>query len=155
MPMTDALNSRLKDKSLLRAGCYIGGRWLETAENGTTFDVTNPANGELLAVLPNCGEAEARRAIEAAEIAQGDWAKKTGKERAAVLRWLHDLMIANADDLAAILTAEQGKPLAEARGEILCRLLRRMVCRRSQACLWRHDTRASRPTSGSPSSASR
>ena len=86
--------------------------------DGKTFEVTNPSTGEVLAVLPNMGVAEARRAIAAAETAQIEWAKKTGKARAAVLRKLYDLMMAHQDDLAAIMTAEQGKPLAEAKGEI-------------------------------------
>jgi succinate-semialdehyde dehydrogenase/glutarate-semialdehyde dehydrogenase len=119
MPITDALNTRLKDTSLLRAAAFIGGRWLETAENTGTFEVTNPSNGEVLAVLPNCGVAEAKLAIKAAEGAQAAWAKKTGKARAAVLRKLYDLMVENADDLAAIMTAEQGKPVPEAKGEVL------------------------------------
>lgn len=119
MPITDALNVRLKDRSLLRAAAFIGGRWLETAENGTTFEVTNPSTGEVLAVLPNCGVAEAKLAITAADGAQPAWAKMTGKARAAVLRKLYDLMVENAEDLAAIMTAEQGKPVAEAKGEVL------------------------------------
>jgi len=119
MPITDALKRHLKDSSVLRAAAYIGGRWLEAAENGTSFEVTNPSTGEVLAVLPNCGVAETRLAIDAARSAQADWAAKTGKARAAVLRRLYDLMVANADDLAAIMTAEQGKPVAEARGEVL------------------------------------
>jgi len=119
MPITSALNAHLKDKSLLNAAAFIGGRWLETAENGTTFEVTNPSTGEVLAVLPNCGVAEAKLAIAAAEGAQRAWAKKTGKARAAILRKLHELMVANADDLAAIMTAEQGKPVPEAKGEVL------------------------------------
>jgi len=119
MPITDALNTRLKDPSLLQAAAFIGGRWLETAENGTTFEVTNPSTGAVLAVLPNCGVAEAKLAITAAETAQQAWAKQTGKARAAVLRKLHDLMVENADDLAAIMTAEQGKPVPEAKGEVL------------------------------------
>jgi len=119
MSITDALNSHLKDKSLLRAAAFIGGRWLTTAENGTTFEVTNPSTGAVLAVLPNCGVAEAKLAITAAEAAQRGWAKKTGKARAAVLRKLYDLMVDNADDLAAIMTAEQGKPVPEAKGEVL------------------------------------
>lgn len=119
MPITHALNARLKDPSLLHAAAFIGGRWLETAENGTMFEVTNPSTGEVLAVLPNCGVAEAKLAITAAEGAQHAWAKKTGKARAAVLRKLHELMVENADDLAAIMTAEQGKPVPEAKGEVL------------------------------------
>ncbi|MBN9363348.1 MULTISPECIES: NAD-dependent succinate-semialdehyde dehydrogenase [unclassified Devosia] len=119
MSISDALTSRLTDNSLLRPAAFIGGRWLETAENGMSFEVTNPSTGAVLAVLPNCGVAEAKLAITAAEAAQRAWAKKTGKARAAVLRKLYDLMVANADDLATIMTAEQGKPLPEAKGEVL------------------------------------
>ncbi len=119
MQITDALNSHLKDKSLLRAAALIGGNWLETTENGATFEVTNPSTGAVLAVLPNCGVPEAKLAIAAAHAAQAEWAARTGKARAAVLRKLFDLMVANADDLAAIMTAEQGKPVAEAKGEVL------------------------------------
>jgi succinate-semialdehyde dehydrogenase/glutarate-semialdehyde dehydrogenase len=84
MPITDALNAHLKDKSLLKAAAYVGGRWLETAENGTTFEVTNPSTGKVLAVLPNCGVAEAKLAIAAAEAAQGGAAealRPDGRER--------------------------------------------------------------------------
>jgi succinate-semialdehyde dehydrogenase / glutarate-semialdehyde dehydrogenase len=119
MPITEALSSRLKDKDLLPAAAYVGGQWLAEAQSGETFEVTNPSTGAVLATLPNVGVAEARLAIDAAEAAQGAWAARTGKERAAILRKLHELMVANADDLAAIMTAEQGKPLAEARGEVL------------------------------------
>ena len=119
MPITDALSSRLRDEELLPAAAYIGGQWITEAESGETFDVTNPSTGAVLATLPNVGVDEARRAIVAAAAAQGAWAARTGKERAAVLRKLHELMVANADDLAAIMTAEQGKPLAEAKGEVL------------------------------------
>ena len=119
MPITDELNAHLKDRSLLKAAAYVGGRWLETAENGESFEVTNPSTGAVLAVLPNSGVAEAKLAIAAAETAQAAWAAKTGKARAAVLRKLYDLMVENADDLAAIMTAEQGKPVAEAKGEVL------------------------------------
>ncbi|RUU49778.1 aldehyde dehydrogenase family protein, partial [Mesorhizobium sp. M2C.T.Ca.TU.009.01.2.1] len=92
---------------------------LDRSESGKTFDVSNPATGEVIATLPDFGRVEAGRAISAAYAAQKGWAKKTGKERAAVLRNLYDLMVANADDLAAVLTMEMGKPLAEAKGEIL------------------------------------
>ena len=119
MPITTALASKLKDKELLPAAAYIGGQWVTEAESGETFEVTNPSTGAVLSTLPNAGVAEAKRAIAAAEAAQVAWAARTGKERAAVLRKLYELMVANADDLAAIMTAEQGKPLAEARGEIL------------------------------------
>ena len=119
MPITDALNAHLADRSLLRAAACFGGRWSETAENGTTFGVTYPSTGAVLAVLPNCGVAEAKLAFEAARVAQAEWQARTAKARAAVLRRLYDLMVENADDLAAIMTAEQGKPVAEARGEVL------------------------------------
>ena len=89
------------------------------ADDGSTFPVTNPARGDVICTVPKLGRAETARAIAAADKAQKDWAKSTGKERAAILRKWNDLMIAHADDLAAILTAEMGKPLAEAKGEIL------------------------------------
>jgi len=81
--------------------------------------VTNPARGDVLIEVADLGTTETRQAIEAAEIAQKEWAKRTGKERAAILRKWNDLMVANADDLGCILTAEMGKPLAEAKGEVL------------------------------------
>ncbi|MGV3491689.1 MAG: NAD-dependent succinate-semialdehyde dehydrogenase [Devosia sp.] len=119
MPIAAALTHHLKDKSLLKPAALVGGEWLEAVESGETFEVTNPSTGEVLAVLPNCGVAEAKRAIAAAEAAQSAWEAQTGKARAAILRKLYDLMVANADDLASIMTAEQGKPLAEAKGEVL------------------------------------
>ncbi|MDP1730829.1 MAG: NAD-dependent succinate-semialdehyde dehydrogenase [Devosia sp.] len=119
MPITDALSSKLKNRDLLPAAAFIGGQWVGRAESGETFEVTNPSTGAVLATLPKMGVIEAKRAIAAAETAQAAWAAKTGKERGAILRKLYELMVANADDLAAIMTAEQGKPLAEARGEIL------------------------------------
>ncbi|MEQ1900525.1 MAG: NAD-dependent succinate-semialdehyde dehydrogenase [Devosia sp.] len=118
MPLTDALLGHLKDRELVAAAGLIDGQWFETAESGATFAVTNPSTGQVLASLPNMGKAEATRAIAAAAAAQVEWARKSGKARAAVLRKLHELMMANQDDLAAIMTSEQGKPLAEAKGEI-------------------------------------
>ena len=118
MTITDALTRRLKRPDIVLAAGLVGGEWLDRAEDGAVFEVTNPSNGEVLAVLPDMGVAEARRAIAMAEVAQADWAKKTGKARALVLRRLYDLVMAHQDDLAAIMTAEQGKPLAEAKGEI-------------------------------------
>lgn len=118
MPIFDALNRHLKSSDIIPPAGLVGGRWLDTASDGRTFEVTNPSTGEILAVLPDMGVAEAREAIAAAETAQADWAKKTGKARAAILRRLHELMLAHQDDLAAIMTAEQGKPLAESKGEI-------------------------------------
>ncbi|WP_179958415.1 NADP-dependent succinate-semialdehyde dehydrogenase [Chitinimonas arctica] len=107
----------LKDPSLLRQQCYIAGQWLD-ADSGERIAVTNPATGELVGHVPKMGRQETRRAIEAAEQAWPAWKAKTAKERSTVLRKLFDLMLANQDDLAAILTAEQGKPLTEAKGEI-------------------------------------
>lgn len=119
MTISDKLLSRLKDPSLVTDKALIAGEWLEKSDGGKTFEVTNPSTREVIATLPDMGRAETARAIEFAYKAQKLWAAKTGKERAAVLRKLYDLMVANADDLAAILTMEMGKPLAEARGEIL------------------------------------
>jgi len=110
-----ALN--LKDPSLFRQQCYIDGRWAD-ADSGKSIPVNNPATGEILGTVPNMGAAEARRAIEAANAAFPAWRAKTAKERANILRKWFDLMMANQEDLAKILTAEQGKPLAEARTEI-------------------------------------
>lgn len=112
------LPSRLRDPDLLRDRAYIAGDWIG-ADDGSRFPVTNPARGDVLCAVPDLGPAETGRAIEAAHAAQKGWAARTGKDRAAVLRAWADLMVANADDLGAILTAEMGKPLPEARGEIL------------------------------------
>ncbi|SDC73776.1 succinate semialdehyde dehydrogenase [Cupriavidus sp. YR651] len=108
---------QLKDPSLLKQLAYVDGQWIG-ADNGATFDVTDPATGEVLAKVADLGAAETERAIVAAEAAQKSWAAKTGKERATILRRWFDLMLANTDDLAYLMTREQGKPLAEARGEI-------------------------------------
>jgi len=108
---------KLKDASLFRQQCYIGGEWAN-ADSGKTINVTDPATGEVLGTVPNMGAAETRRAIEAANAAWPAWRAKTGKERAAILRKWYELMMANQDDLGMLLTAEQGKPLAEAKGEI-------------------------------------
>jgi succinate-semialdehyde dehydrogenase/glutarate-semialdehyde dehydrogenase len=107
----------LKDPRLLRQQAYINGKWAN-ADSGKTIDVTNPATGEVLGTIPNMGTAETRRAIEAANAAWPAWRKKTAKERANILRKWFNLMMENQDDLGVILTAEQGKPLAEAKGEI-------------------------------------
>ena len=108
---------QLKDPSLFRQQCYINGAWAD-ADSGKTIPVTNPATGEILGTVPNMGTAETRRAIEAANAAWPGWRAKTAKERSIILRRWFDLMMANQEDLAKLLTAEQGKPLAEARGEI-------------------------------------
>ena len=107
----------LKDPTLFRQANYIDGKWIE-ADSGKTIAVKNPATGEVIGEVPAMGKAETRRAIEAANRAQPAWRAMLAKERAAILRRLNDLMLANADDLAVIMTAEQGKPLAESRGEI-------------------------------------
>ncbi|KPQ07420.1 MAG: succinate-semialdehyde dehydrogenase / glutarate-semialdehyde dehydrogenase [Rhodobacteraceae bacterium HLUCCA12] len=112
------LRSLLKDPSLLETRAFVGGDWVD-ADDGSRFDVRNPARGDVIAQIADLGRTEVARAIAASQAAQKDWAARTGKERAAILRQWYDLMVANADDLAAILTAEMGKPLAEARGEIL------------------------------------
>jgi succinate-semialdehyde dehydrogenase/glutarate-semialdehyde dehydrogenase len=107
----------LKDPSLLRQQCFIAGQWCD-ADGGATISVTNPATGEVLGTVPKMGAAETRRAIDAANTAWPEWRKKPAKTRAAILRKWNDLILANADDLAALMTAEQGKPLAESKGEI-------------------------------------
>ena len=108
---------QLKDPSLFRQQAYVDGQWC-AADSGETCAVTNPATGETIGTVPKMGTAETRRAIAAADIAWPSWRAKTGKERSAILRKWNDLMLANADDLAMIMTVEQGKPLAEAKGEI-------------------------------------
>ena len=108
---------QLKDPSLLRQQAYLNGQWRD-ADDGSTFAVTNPATGEMIGTVPNMGAAETKRAIAAANEAWRGWRAKTGKERSTILRKWNDLMLANADDLALIMTVEQGKPLAEAKGEV-------------------------------------
>ncbi len=108
---------QLKDSTLFRQQCYIDGAWVG-ADGGETIDVNNPATGDILGVVPKLGAAETRRAIEAASAAYPAWRAKTAKERAHILRRLYDLMMANQEDLAVLMTAEQGKPLAESRGEV-------------------------------------
>ncbi len=107
----------LKDPSLLRQQCYIDGKWCD-ADDGATIAVTNPATGEQIGTVPKMGVAETRRAIEAAEAAQPAWRALTAKERANILRRWFNLIMENQEDLAVIMTAEQGKPLTESRGEI-------------------------------------
>ena len=111
-------NATLSDPKLLREQCYINGHWRDSS-SGKTVDVTNPANGAVIAKVPFMGAEETREAISAAEIAQVKWRRMLAKERADILRKWYELMIANADDLAALMTMEQGKPLAEARGEVV------------------------------------
>ena len=108
----------LTARNLLEGRSYVDGQWID-ADSGATFAVTNPATGEEIAQCADLGQAETARAIDAAYAAQPAWAARTAKERAAILRRWFELIVENADDLARLLTAEQGKPLAEARGEII------------------------------------
>ena len=108
---------KLADTRLLRTSAYVNGTWM-AAQSGKTLEVRNPANADLLGNVPDCGGAETRTAIEAAEAALPAWRARTASDRAALLRRLHALILANQEDLATLMTAEQGKPLAEARGEI-------------------------------------
>jgi len=108
---------QLKDPALLKEDAYVDGAWI-AADGGKRFPVRNPANGERIADVSDLGAVETRRAIEAANRALPAWRAKTGKERAGVLRAWFNLLMANADDLAAIMTSEQGKPLAESKGEV-------------------------------------
>lgn len=108
---------QLNDSRLLRQQCYINGAWVD-ADNGATLEVTNPATGEVLGSVPKMGTAETRRAIEAANAAYPAWRALTAKERSNRLRRWFELMMENQEDLAVLMTCEQGKPLAESRGEI-------------------------------------
>src|SRR5580765_903683 len=108
---------KLQDEKLFRQHCYIDGEWVDAIGRGT-IPVTNPATGETLGSVPKMGAEETRRAIEAADRALPAWRARTAKDRAQVLRKWFDLMMANQDDLAQLMTAEQGKPLAESKGEI-------------------------------------
>ncbi|MDZ4381689.1 MAG: NAD-dependent succinate-semialdehyde dehydrogenase [Parvibaculum sp.] len=110
------LSTRLKDSTLLRTHCFVDGKWV--GADAPQIDVLDPASGQTIATVPSLGAAETRQAIEAAARAQKGWAARPAKERSAILRRWFDLMMENQDDLGAILTAEQGKPLAEAKGEI-------------------------------------
>jgi succinate-semialdehyde dehydrogenase/glutarate-semialdehyde dehydrogenase len=110
MPATE-LRSLLRDPGLLETRAYLAGEWAD-ADNGATFEVTNPARGDVICTVPDLGRAETARAIGAAQVAQKDWAARTARERATILRRWYDLMMAHQDDLATILTAEMGKPMA-------------------------------------------
>ena len=111
------MSMQIADQGFLKTRAFIDGEWVN-ADNGETLPVTNPANGEVIAEVAKCGTAETRRAIEAAEAAMAEWRQRPAKERSALLRKWFNLMMEAQEDLAQILTAEQGKPLAEARGEI-------------------------------------
>ncbi len=108
---------KLKNPALFRQQCYINGAWVD-ADNNAVFAVTNPADGSQLGTVPDMGAQETRRAIEAAHAAWPAWRAKTAKQRAVILRHWFELIMANQQDLAILMTAEQGKPLAEAKGEI-------------------------------------
>ncbi len=108
---------QLKDPKLFRQQCYIDGKWVD-ADNRATISVNNPADNSILGTVPKMGATETRRAIEAADRALPAWRAKTAKERANILRKWFNLMMENQEDLAQLMTAEQGKPLTESRGEI-------------------------------------
>jgi succinate-semialdehyde dehydrogenase/glutarate-semialdehyde dehydrogenase len=109
---------KVKNSTLFRQQCYIDGAWVD-ADSGATVDVTNPADGSVIGTVPKMGAAETRRAIEAANAAWPAWRARTAKERAGLLRRWYDLVLKNQDDLALLMTTEQGKPLAEAKGEVV------------------------------------
>ena len=111
------LRMLLKDPSLLQTRAYVAGEWID-ADDGTTFPVVNPARGDIIAEVADLSRAEVARAIAASAAAMKEWAARTGKERAQIMRKWFDLMMENQDDLGRILTAEMGKPLPEAKGEI-------------------------------------
>lgn len=113
--MTASFKDQLKDKSLFREEAYIAGRWTGSAKK---IDVTNPANSQVIGTIPKLGRAEAADAIKAAEAAQKQWAATPAKQRGQILRRWFELMMENQDDLGRIMTAEQGKPLPEAKGEV-------------------------------------
>jgi succinate-semialdehyde dehydrogenase/glutarate-semialdehyde dehydrogenase len=109
--------AQLKDSRLFREACYVDGQWIQ-ANSGGTVSVDNPATREIIGKVPKLSGTETKQAIEAANRAFAIWSQKTGKERAAVLRRWFDLMLANQEDLARLMTLEQGKPLSESRGEV-------------------------------------
>ena len=116
-PKDAGFSIQLKDQSLFRQQCYIDGSWCD-ADSKVTINVVDPANGGVIGTIPKMGTAETRRAIEAADAALAAWRSKLAKERSVILRNWFELMLANQDDLALLMTTEQGKPLAEAKGEI-------------------------------------
>ncbi|MEE8515173.1 MAG: NADP-dependent succinate-semialdehyde dehydrogenase [Alphaproteobacteria bacterium] len=109
---------KLKDNKLFRQQCYVDGAWIDAAD-GDSFEVTNPADNSIIGTVPRLGQDQTRGAIEAANRAYPAWRAKTAKERAAIMRTWYELIIENADDLALIMTTEQGKPLAESKGEVV------------------------------------
>src|SRR5215470_824909 len=117
MTTRTAAGVTLQDPKLFRQACYIDGAWIDRGAQGA-IDVDNPATGETIGTVPRLGRAETRQAIEAAERAFPAWRKKTAKERATIMRRWFDLMMANQEDLAKLMTTEQGKPLTESKGEV-------------------------------------
>ncbi len=111
------IKMHLKDQSLFRQQCYINGEWID-ADDGGTLNVTNPSSGSVIGTVPKLGATETARAIDAAEVAFQSWRKQTAKQRAVCLKKLAELMLENEDDLAKLMTIEQGKPLVESRGEV-------------------------------------
>ena len=107
----------LQDPELFRERCYVGGQWISAA-SGATIPVDDPATGEVIGSVPKAGRTETRSAIDHAAAALPEWRARTGKERAAVLRRWFDLVMANLEDLARLMTLEQGKPLVESRSEV-------------------------------------
>src|SRR6266568_8678081 len=134
---------KLQDGKLFRQQCYVGGEWVDALNRGT-IPVTNPATGETLGTVPRMGAEETRQTIEAADRALPGWRAKTAKERAQILRKWFDLMMANQEDLAALMTAEQGKPLTESKGEIAYAAAFIEWFGERQAGLRRHDPRTRR-----------
>jgi succinate-semialdehyde dehydrogenase / glutarate-semialdehyde dehydrogenase len=118
MTVSRTLLGRLRDPSLVREEMLCGETWLGEGSSGKRLDVKNPSNGEVLASLPDAGLENIKVAIDQAKTAQAKWARRSGKERAAVMRKFFDLVVENNEDLAVILTSENGKPLAESRGEV-------------------------------------
>jgi succinate-semialdehyde dehydrogenase / glutarate-semialdehyde dehydrogenase len=107
----------LNDPSLFTEPCLVGGKWI-IAEGGSAIEVTNPATEEVLGGVPNCGRKETDEAIAAAVRAFGPWSRRTGADRAAHLERWHDMVLHSVDDLALLMTLEQGKPLGESRAEV-------------------------------------
>jgi len=116
MPTRITTGVSLQDSKLFRQACYIDGTWIDGRD---VVEVDNPATGEVVGTVPKLGRAETRQAIDAASRAFPDWRRRTAKERAAVLRRWYELMVANQEDLARLMTTEQGKPLTESKGEVL------------------------------------
>ena len=113
-----SLSSQLKDKDLFKQQCFIDGKWIGS-DDGETFDILNPSDATLIGTMPNVKKSETIRAVDAAKKAWSNWKKLTGKERSIIIRRWHDLILENIDDLALIMTLENGKPIADSRGEII------------------------------------